>query len=156
LRRLLLCERQKSAGKKINIRAKTIVQETLYEAESQTASTETAPKQVYVKSSKSDSIPPSPRVSTPGSTGFENTTIIVSRNSTARCGDGTLSYSTTRSANCAGRGGVAEWFDGSASSPPAKTLTRPRKYDPDLPRVTDCFVIDGGKKVYLDRKLCGN
>jgi hypothetical protein len=39
---------------------------------------------------------------------------------------------------------------------PPKTLTRPRKYDPDLPRVTDCFVIDGGKKVYLDRKLCGN
>lgn len=137
-------------------KAKTTAQETRYEAESQRASTETAHKQVYIKSSKSNSIPPSPRVVTPAFAGFENITIIVPRNSTARCGDGTLSYNTTRSGNCAGRGGVAEWFNGSASSPPAKTLTRPRKYNPDLPRVTDCFVIEGGKKVYLDRKLCGN
>ncbi len=39
----------------------------------------------------------------------------------ARCGDGTVSYSATRSGTCSRHGGVAEWLAGA----PAKRSARP-------------------------------
>lgn len=147
----------------------TIVQETGNTTESQTASIETAPSPAYIKSLPS--IEPTPSIKSPTSvgispplpsrkvltvvsTGYENKPTPISRTATTRCSDGTLSYSANQSEICAGHGGVANRLDGSI--PPAKTSARGANKNPELPRLGDCFVFDGGKKVYLDRGMCGN
>jgi hypothetical protein len=58
---------------------------------------------------------------------YETPTITSSSSSessipTARCADGTLSYSTSRRGTCSWHGGVAEWLD---SSPSTSTTTSP-------------------------------
>lgn len=159
------------AASNVELKPKTtIVQKTGNATENRTASTETAPSPAYIKSLPS--IEPTPPVKLPSSvgvsaplpsrkvltvvsTGYENKpTTPVSRTAATRCGDGTLSYSANRSEICAGHGGVANRLDG--STPPAKTPARGANKISEPSRLGDCFVIDGGKKVYLDRGMCGN
>ena len=133
-------------------KAKTTVQKTRNAAASRTASNETAFKPVIIKIPPSGvGKQPSPKVSTTIPASYERKTLIIVRSATARCGNGTLSYTTRSSKTCAGQGGVAEWFNNSTQ--PAKIRTRPRKYNP-VPRGGGCYVIDGGKTVYLAGKLC--
>lgn len=131
--------------------AKATVQETKIETESQTNSNEIAPADM--KSSSDVSQPSSPKVLTPVPTGYERKTTLRSVTATARCKDGTLSYSATRSGSCSRHGGVGGWL-GNSPAPPAKTDPPARSYIVG-PR-GGCHVLDGGKKVYVDRDLCGN
>lgn len=69
----------------------------------------------------------------------------------ARCADGTYSYSASRSAACAGRGGVGEWI-GAGKPVPAK----PSKQAAYVlgPR-GGCYYLDSSnKKIYVEKKYC--
>jgi hypothetical protein len=52
---------------------------------------------------------------------------------TARCNDGTYSFSQTHSGTCSHHGGVAVWLDGSGSSSPPTTTTTARSGSPPAP-----------------------
>ena len=76
-----------------------------------------------------------------------NKTVIA----TARCADGTLSYSASRSGACSNHGGVAGWLGGSNASTPAKTSEK--TYIRGLRG--GCYYINrNGKKSYVDQSLC--
>lgn len=135
-------------------KAKTDVQETNNANDSQTTSTDTSPAPGYTKSLPADASRQSPpKVSTPVPDNYERKTTFVSRAATARCKDGTLSFSATRSGSCSRHGGAAEWLNGSSAA--AKTQTRAKNYTVGA-RGGCYFVNDSGKKVYVDRELCGN
>ncbi len=69
----------------------------------------------------------------------------------ARCADGTYSYSASKSAACAGRGGVGEWI-GDAKVVPAKPAKQAAYV---LGPRGGCYYLDGsGKKIYVDKKYC--
>lgn len=81
----------------------------------------------------------------------------------ARCGDGTYSYS--RSATCAYRGGVAAWLDGSQSqakpAPDAKPVQTPPANQKSGsvvyqlgPRGGCYYLGAGGSKIYVDKSYC--
>jgi Protein of unknown function (DUF3761) len=70
----------------------------------------------------------------------------------ARCSDGTYSFSASKSAACAGRGGVSEWMSGdkpSVGTTPAKQaayVLGPRG---------GCYYLDSSnKKIYVEKKYC--
>jgi endonuclease YncB( thermonuclease family) len=135
-------------------KAKTNVQETNNANNSQATSTDTFPAPRYTKSLPADANRQSPpKVSTSVPDNYERKTTFVSRTATARCKDGTLSFSATRSGSCSRHGGVAERFDG--SSAPAASQTDTKNYNVGA-RGGCYFVNDSGKKVYVDRELCGN
>lgn len=138
----------------------TVVRETSVATESQTVFTESAPETAQTKSATpgSATLPPTPKVSTPVPPAYEPKPVSErkptsgSRSATARCGDGTLSYSTTRGRTCAGHGGVARWLGGSTT-----TKARKRGENSDSAQGSgECFIIEDGKKIYLERGACGN
>ena len=135
-------------------RAKTDVHETKTVNDSQTTSTDASPAPEYTKSLPADANRESPpKASTPVPENYERKTTFVSRTPTARCKDGTLSFSVTRSGSCSGHGGVAERLNGSIAAP--KTQAPAKNYIVGA-RGGCYFVNDTGKKVYVDRELCGN
>lgn len=70
----------------------------------------------------------------------------------ARCSDGTYSFSASKSAACAGRGGVSEWMSGDKPS----TVTTPAKQAAYIlgPR-GGCYYLDSSsKKIYVEKKYC--
>ncbi|HQU94009.1 MAG TPA: DUF3761 domain-containing protein [Pyrinomonadaceae bacterium] len=75
-----------------------------------------------------------------------------SRKPLARCSDGTYSFSASKSAACAGRGGVSEWMSGDKPS----TVTTPAKQAAYIlgPR-GGCYYLDSSsKKIYVEKKYC--
>ncbi len=69
----------------------------------------------------------------------------------ARCADGTYSYSASKAAACAGRGGVGEWIGEGKIAP-----TTPAKQAAYVlgPR-GGCYYLDGSsKKIYVEKKYC--
>jgi endonuclease YncB( thermonuclease family) len=72
---------------------------------------------------------------------------------TARCQDGTVSYSPSRSGACSSHGGVVDWQDDSKKSSAAKVKPLEKKYL--LGSRGGCyFVNSNGTKIYVDRKMC--
>ena len=69
----------------------------------------------------------------------------------ARCADGTYSYSASKSAACAGRGGVGEWIGEGKAAP--TTPARQAAYV--LGPRGGCYYLDGSsKKIYVEKKYC--
>lgn len=72
---------------------------------------------------------------------------------TARCQDGTVSYSPSRSGACSSHGGVVDWQNESKKSSAAKVKSLEKKYL--LGSRGGCyFVNSNGTKIYVDRKMC--
>jgi len=69
----------------------------------------------------------------------------------ARCTDGTLSFSASRSGACSNHGGVASWLDG--SNLPPKTKPSEKTYIRGL-RGGCYYLNQNGKKTYVDQSLC--
>jgi len=71
---------------------------------------------------------------------------------TARCLDGTFSYSSTRQGACSRHGGVAAWLNGTVS--PAKTTSNSvRGYQRGI-RGGCYYINSNGNKTYVDRSVC--
>lgn len=72
---------------------------------------------------------------------------------TARCQDGTLSYSKSVSGACSYHGGVADWLGKETKSSAKKKESEERKYIQGSRG--GCYYVNGnGSKVYVDRSLC--
>ncbi len=98
---------------------------------------------------------PSPTVSQPtpnvAVTNIEPKPANKSAAAIARCADGTLSYSVSRSGACSNHGGVAGWLDGSNS--PTKTKPSERTYIRGSRG--GCYYLNpNGRKTYVDQSLC--
>ncbi|MEQ1765200.1 MAG: DUF3761 domain-containing protein, partial [Pyrinomonadaceae bacterium] len=93
-------------------------------------------------------LPPAERESKVGAYVVEKP---AGRNPLARCADGTYSYSASKSAACAGRGGVGEWIgDG---KPIPSTPTKQAAYV--LGPRGGCYYLDSSnKKIYVEKKYC--
>jgi endonuclease YncB( thermonuclease family) len=73
---------------------------------------------------------------------------------TARCLDGTLSFSPSKSGACSSHGGVADWHDDSKKASSAEVKPAAKKYL--LGSRGGCyFVNNNGTKIYVDRTMCG-
>ncbi len=98
---------------------------------------------------------PSPTVTQPtpkiAVTNTESKPANRSAAATARCTDGTLSYSLSRSGACSNHGGVAGWLDG--SNTPVKAKTTEKTYIRGSRG--GCYYINpNGRKTYVDQSLC--
>lgn len=72
----------------------------------------------------------------------------------AKCSDGTLSYSATRIGTCSRHGGVAEWLN-SKNAEAAASSNNPNKRAYILGPKGGCYYINGsGKKTYVLKEKC--
>lgn len=75
----------------------------------------------------------------------------IGRRPIARCADGTYSFSASKAAACAGRGGVSDWM---ADGKPATTTPAKQAAYVLGPR-GGCYYLDSSnKKVYVEKKFC--
>lgn len=90
----------------------------------------------------------------------ERTPSAAPTGASARCTDGSYSYSQSRRGTCSRHGGVAEWLSSSAPAPeytPAPVYSAPRTSSSRYIRGPrgGCYYINGsGNKTYVDRSLC--
>lgn len=95
---------------------------------------------------------PTPQINPPTTSSNETKTTVTSNAATARCGDGTLSYSVSRSGACSNHGGVASWLNGSNSTI-KPDISGKKTYV--LGSRGGCYYINSnGKKTYVDQSLC--
>jgi endonuclease YncB( thermonuclease family) len=94
--------------------------------------------------------PPTPKITT-NTENTESKTAGKSVSAIARCADGTLSYSLSRSGACSNHGGVSGWLAGSNS--PAPTKPSERAYIRGS-RGGCYYLSPSGKKTYVDQSLC--
>lgn len=105
------------------------------------------------------SLAPSYVVPTNNRTVERTTPATAPSGASARCADGTYSYSQSRRGTCSRHGGVAEWLSSSSTTEytPAPVYSAPRSNSSRYIRGPrgGCYYINGnGNKSYVDRSLC--
>ena len=126
--------------------AKTEIPGAKVETKSERTKTNPAPSPANSASAPLIAQPPTPNVETPAAPKSKGeSTAARSATAKARCVDGTLSYSQTRSETCSRHGGVKEWLG--VSSPSTKIYIRGLE--------GGCYyVTSSGSRNYVDRDKC--